>query len=76
MFRDSVEGRRLSLPTCVCFQGVQNELSTREPELRQLLDRGQRIVEQSSATLPASADLPATLDAAKASWRSDLYPVM
>jgi len=50
-------------------QGIQNELSTREPEVRQLLERGQHCAEQSSAGT-AAADVSAALDAAKTAWRT------
>ena len=52
----------------VDWQGIQNELSVREPEVRLLLERGHRYAEQSSS--PAAADVAEALDAAKTAWRS------
>jgi len=52
----------------VDWQGIQNELSVREPDVRPLLERGHRYAEQSSS--PAAADVAEALDAAKTAWRS------
>ena len=49
-------------------QGLQNELSNREPDLRLLLDKGQRMVDQASP-LSDISDISDKMESMRTGWR-------